>query len=244
MLFIIRLIISISLALYIYTLTTTPRWLTQFSNRCENKVSFSNSTPISLRIIDNSRLPHDFKRKCIYKDIMNESTIIVNRKHESTILSELAHQSEIPTSIDQAIPIGELLTPSHILVLNQKGSVANISLTEIKTGKYLINNNIEYSHATQWIKRNSTSIFYVLIFLVSVVLAFSLLKTLMFPIDKYINLREKRRVLDEKLDDAKALLIQNKINSASKLLVECAQSSILSPSKQKAQDLLGNLKMK
>lgn len=232
------LIGSIFLALTI----KSPQFLKASAERCPFNLNMSETPVMVVRVIDNSTLPKEFIKRCMLSQMTEKNGVVfVNRENEPQILNELAHQSDIPSSQDHVQPIGEILVPSHLYVINQKESWIELSLSEVKSGIYVIKEEFEYNIALEALKNNSDFVFKSLVFIFSLLFFYISINLILRPIYLWLDRREKVNSLNKKFLQAKYLLSQNNVFAAGNLLMECAKSPVDCVSKSSAMLILKDL---
>ncbi len=220
----------------------SPEFVRLSAESCPFPLNMTETPVMVVRVIDNSTLPKEFIKRCMLSQMTEKDGVVfVNRENEPQILNELAHQSDIPSSPEHVQPIGEILVPSHLFVINQKESWVDLSLSEVKSGIYVVKEEFQYNTALEVFKKNSDIVFKSFVFIVSLVILYALMSLPLLPIYKWLDHRAQVNSLNKKFSQAKYLLSQNNVYAAGDLLMECAQSTLDCPSRSSAMSILKDL---
>jgi hypothetical protein len=220
----------------------SPEFLKHSAESCPLTLNMVETPVMVVRVIDNTNLPKDFIKRCMFSQMtVKNGVVFVNRENEPQILNELARQSDIPSSQDHVQPIGEILVPSHLYVINQKESWIEVSLSEIKSGIYVIKEEFQYHKVLETLKTNSDFVFKSIAFIFSFLISYFLVNSILRPIYRWLDHQEKVALLTRKYEQAKYFLSQNNMYAAGDLLVECAKSPIDCQSRSSAKSILKDL---
>lgn len=234
--------INVMLGLGIGLNIKTPNFLKISAMDCPFTLNMEKIPVMVVRVIENSSLPKEFSRRCFLNQMNEkEGIIFVNRENEPQILNELAHQSEIPSKDETVQPIGEILVPSHLYVINERNNHVEVSLSEIKSGIYIFREEFAFNPMIEVLKEHSETLFklFVGLFCFSVSMIISYMCT--SPIFTWLKRREEISLVNHKYTLAQKLIAQNNIYQAGNLLVECAQSPYDSQGKRESLNILKGL---
>jgi hypothetical protein len=227
---------------YIVSLVKPPAELKKVVSGCPFTINDSEAPVMVVRMIDNSTLPKEFVKRCIMNQMTEKNGIIfINRENEPHILNELAHQSDIPASEKHIQPIGEILVPSHLFVINQKDTWVDVSLSEIKSGIYIFKEEFEYSLLIESIKKNVVLAFVVVLWTIVFVISYVFSNIFLKPTYQWLQHKEDVQALMRKFELARYHISQNEVRKAGDLLVECARSPINCDIRTNAALILKNL---
>jgi hypothetical protein len=223
-------------------LIKTPGELTAFSKACPFEINMEKMPVMVVRVIDNSYLPKSFSHRCIFNQMKSDKEIVViNRENEPQILNELVHQSKIPADENSIQPIGEILAPSHLYVINEKDGWVEVSLSEIKSGIYTFKEEFEFNPQLEIARQNIDSIFKFILFAGIFLLQLIALTFIFKPLFQWIRRREEMAEINHVFKLAQKNFQLNNIYDASRLLVKCAESKVDCHGKTKAIELLDGL---
>jgi hypothetical protein len=223
-------------------LVPVPKALKATAKECPFELNMEKVPVMVVRVIDNSSLPKEFAKRCFMNQLNNkEGIVIVNRENEPHILKELVHQSEIPVDERSVQPIGEILVPSHLYVINQRNNWVEVSLSEIKSGIYIVREEFEFNPLLEKAKENAGLIFKVILYCLMLTVLIFVAYILTAPIFNLLKRQEQIASINHNFSMAQEHLRKNNINEASRLLVQCAQSQFDCKGKIEAIHILKGL---
>lgn len=235
-------IFSCFAALIIMTYVAPPESIKKFQQLCPLNLKGIKLPVMVIRTIDNSSLSKSLLQKCIYNQISEkEGVIFINRESEGMILSELARQGEIPVSENSLQPVGEILVPSHLLVINQTDQDIEISLSEVKSGAFVLRKEFQYLPTVELFKKNVFVVFNFLVFFSATIILSGLFHILLRPLFVRIEKQNDINKIDKDHKRALAYLKENKLYAASELMVKCARFSTPCQARSKAIAFLKNI---
>ncbi len=241
-LYLLMFLISTATAITLASWMKFPADLKSAARKCPFELNSEKVPVMVVRVIDNSHLPAEFTRRCFLGQLTEkEGVIFVNRENEPQILEELAHQSEIPASDSSILPIGEILVPSHLLVMNGNGNEVEVSLSEIKSGIFIFKEGFSFNPLFEAAKKYSETIFRTLLAFLGFVTSYVIQFMITRPLFRYLRRREEISLVKYNFNLAKSLIGENQFKQAGDLLVECARSSHETKSKNDALQILRGL---
>jgi hypothetical protein len=223
-------------------LVPVPKGLKATAKECPFELNMEKVPVMVVRVIDNSSLPKEFAKRCFLNQLNDkEGIIIVNRENEPHILKELVHQSEIPVDEKSVQPIGEILVPSHLYVINERNNWVEVSLSEIKSGIYILREEFEFNPLLEKAKEDAGLIFQVILYSLMLTVLMVVAYVLTGPVFNFLKRREQIASINHTFSLAQENLRKNNIHEASRLLVQCAQSKFDCKGKLEAIQLLKGL---
>lgn len=241
-LYLVMFLVSVAGAIFVGMKVSFPSVLKTAAKECPFELNPEKVPVMVVRVIDNSDLPSEFSRRCFLSQLTEkEGVIFVNRENEPQILEELAHQSEIPASDSSIQPIGEILVPSHLLVMNGNGNKVEVSLSEVKSGIFIFKESFSFNPMLESAKEHSESIYRFIIGVMTLMAVFSIQFIFTCPLFTYLHRREEIRIIEHKFQLAKNLIGESQFMKAGDLLVECARSPHETTTRNTALQILKNL---
>lgn len=223
----------------------TTQFKNEFSNLMNEKfgnelcpffeMPVTNEQPRIFRVISNVDTSVE---KCILNRVNNGQNIFVDRDNEKVILNELERQSELPTSLESTLIIGDLLTPDTLFIIEKVGSLNFlITSSSISQGKLLEKMSLKLN-LVNYLRVNSSFLSDSIVFFISSFIA-------LFIFSSPIWIRIRRRDMyecDVKLmADGIALLKNGKVQSGSNILLKLARNSKFNEIQIKTKNILKSI---
>ena len=226
--------ILISIGFTIFVLSKFPNSSEMFNRfltppkdfTCNELIPMLSQNVITLRVINRSQF--DPIENCLSKYASENHIILIADKHtENNIVEEMMRQSELPTDPASFIKIGQMLAPSHLLIVNQiKVNLLfnriEYGLYQIKTGKVLSKGNIVLSFYDHYFDFIKAIINYLILF--SVILA--AIKVIESPIHRYFKLQKERIHSYSNYKHALNLIKSDNLLDGTDLLISVAHDKI------------------
>ena len=238
------LLISLSIiaASYVATIVNPPEPLKTNLGKCPSLLNMDNLATMIIRVVDNAKDTRTFINRCLYQHLAyQEGVKLIDRKNEKIFIDEMTRQSEIPSTAESTIPIGEMLSPTHLLIVEPIDTKLSITLSNIKSGTIIQSKVHDILLAREYVFQNFTKLFKI----VSFVITLAVLLLLLYPIFIYLRKREAANkeieILQHDYKIAVNLIQNGNIHEGSRLLTNIAQSNYRSTYKQKAISTLRKL---
>jgi len=209
---------------------------------CKELIPILPQNVITLRVINRSQF--DPIENCLSKYASeNHIILIADKQTENKIVEEMMRQSELPTDPDSFIKIGQMLAPSHLLIINQIKvnlffNKIEYGLYQIKTGKVLTKGNKVlsfYDHYFDYIKAINNYLFLFGLLLTG-------FKVIESPIHKYYKLKKERIHSYSNYKHALNLIQSDNILDGTDVLISIAQDDIKGGSSTLALEKLTKIK--
>ena len=197
---------------------------------------------ITLKVINQSRF--DSVDHCL-SQYANENNILLvaDKQAEDKILEEMMRQSELPTDPDSFIKIGQMLTPSHLLIINEikENSLfmkIEHSLYQIKSGRVLSKGSRSFSFYDLYYDYIKTIVNYMLTFII----LFLSIKAIESPIHRLYQARIDRTRSHQNFEKALVLIKSHNMLDGTDVLVSVANDNIKGGASPLAIEKLKNMK--
>jgi hypothetical protein len=219
-----------------------PAMVREAGDHCPFDIAKEKLPVMAVRIVDNSNLPREFASRCLYSHLSEKQGVVrINRENEPLILNELARQSEVPASPESIQPIGEILIPTHLYVINEKDGWVEVSLSEIKTGKFNFQASFSFRAMEDYLRQNATFLFRIVVGFIIFLMGLIGFRMLLSPVFNWLTKRDRVSELERKLNRAREIISQGNIRLAGDLLVECASADIECNAREEAKSFLHNI---
>ncbi|MCK5883025.1 MAG: hypothetical protein KAG61_04995 [Bacteriovoracaceae bacterium] len=218
---------SIAITILAMNLLPTP---TEVSN-LEKKY---NKCPISFRIQKLelpivARINYQVKigsrvRQCIKEKLRSlENIVLIDRENEDVFLKELVRQEQLPILPQNKIPIGELTPPTHIITILQDEVGELIKISEISSGKELVEERVENKSNINYLYKHILPIWILILGTIIYLITKGILNFLAVPIIITAQNRQKRYDHRQMYKQAIILIEMGHYTEGIRELIECSK---------------------